>query len=285
MIEREDFMKKRRWPTIILLSIFFIGLSVMLYPAISNYWNSKTQSEAIVDYEKLMQSLSLEDYDAYFAEAEAYNEQLAALDAPLADYNKIEGYNDILNLSGNGMMGYVTISKIGVELPLYHGTSESVLNIAVGHLKGTSFPIPGNNTHSVLSAHRGLPTAKLFTDLNRLELGDTFEIKILNRTTIYEVDQIKVINPKDLDDIQIIDDEEHCTLLTCHPYGINTERLLVRGRRIDSSTHRTYYITSDAYKIDTLIVTPIVALPMLFVLLLIVFFKPVKKPPTGVYTK
>lgn len=272
---------KKRLSTFILLLIFFIGLSVLLYPAISNYWNSKTQSQAIVDYEKAMEDLQQEDYSAVFEQAERYNQQLSEVDFPLMDYEQVEGYDSILDLNGNGMMGYLKIEKIGVELPIYHGTEESVLNVAAGHVEGSSLPIGGESTHAVISAHRGLPSAKLFTNLDRMEIGDTFTITILDRVLTYEVDKIQIVEPSEVDGLLIEDGEDYCTLLTCTPYGINTHRLLVRGRRIETVEHKTIHITSEAYRIDTLIVTPIVALPMLFILMMIVLFKPVKKEQTG----
>ena len=273
--------KKNKWSTFILLLFFFIGLSVMLYPAISSYWNSLTQSAAITDYEKMLENLPKEDYDAYFERAEEYNVQLASLTLPLIEYGEIDGYNDILNLTGNGMMGYISIDKIGVELPIYHGTSESVLGSASGHVEGTSFPIEGDSVHAVISAHRGLPSATLFTHLDRMEIGDIFEITLLDRTFTYQVDQIRTVLPSDSSDITISSGEEYCTLLTCTPYGINTHRLLVRGRILGAAQEKNIYIRSDAHLVNSLIVTPIVALPMLFVLMMIVLFKPAKKQETG----
>jgi len=179
---------------------------------------------------------------------------------------------DTLNVSGNGIMGYITIQKLGVELPIYHGTSTEILNDACGHLEGSSLPIGGPSTHSVLSAHRGLPHAKLFTDLDKMELGDTFTITILNRTVTYMVDQIKVIQPDRTEDLDIVKNEDYCTLLTCTPYGINSHRLLVRGTRIENAKP-ILYITSNAYKIDSLVATPIVAAPILFVLLIVLMVK------------
>lgn len=264
-----------------LLAVFFVGLSVMLYPAISSYWNSRTQSAAIVDYEKMLANIPIEDYDEFFAKAEEYNKELAQLKHPLIEYKKLPGYNDVLNVNGLGMMGYITIDTIGVELPLYHGTSESVLNIAAGHLEGTSFPVGTEGSHAVVSAHRGLPNATLFTNLNHLEIGDTFEFTILNKTITYQVDQIKVVTPDEVQDLLIDPENEYCTLLTCTPYGINTHRLLVRGVKIDSAAHKKIYITADAHQIDSLIVTPIVALPILFTLMIIVLMKPVKKDDLG----
>ena len=267
--------------TIILLLCFFIGLSVLLYPSISSYWNSKTQTQAIVDYEGMLARIKAEDYDMYFEEADRYNRKLAVLEEPFADCEKVKGYEDILDVSGNGMMGYITVPKISQELPVYHGTSESVLAVAVGHFEGSSFPIGGIDTHSVVSAHRGLPTATLFTYLDRMEIGDTFYFKILDREITYEVDQIRIVEPHELELIQIEPGGDYCTLVTCTPYGINTQRLLVRGRRLDTSVKRNIYIANEAYRVDTLIVMPVVALPILAVLMLYVLFVPVKKENLG----
>ena len=263
--------------TIILLVSFFIGLSVLLYPSISSYWNAKTQSKAIVDYESMLSQYKPEDYTAIWAEADAYNKQLAQLNEPLVEHNRLPDYNSILNVGGTGMMGYITVPKISQELPVYHGTSDGVLSVAVGHLQGTSLPVGGENTHCVVSAHRGLPTAVLFTHLDRMEIGDIFYFTILDRTITYEVDQIRIVKPDDASLIQIKDGKDYCTLLTCTPYGINTQRLLVRGHQIDASQTRNLYVANEAYRIEPLVVMPIVALPIIFVLLIYVMFSPVKK--------
>lgn len=263
--------------TIIMLSLFFIGLSVLLYPAISSYWNSKTQSQVVQSYENMIEKMSREDSDAIFEAAEAYNEALLGLEHPLRQYNQVEGYYKTLNLNDMGMMGYITIDRIGVELPIYHSVSESVLSFAAGHMEGSSLPVGGESVHTVLSAHRGLPNAKLFTDLDRVQEGDIFSIKILDRTFLYQVDQVLTVWPENTADIQIVEGKDYCTLVTCTPYGINTHRLLVRGVRIDTVTERQVYVGDEAYRIDTLIVTPIVALPILFVLIMIVMFQPVKQ--------
>ena len=271
-----------RKSTIILLVTFFIGLSVLLYPSISSYWNSKTQSEAIVNYEAMLAAYTPEDYTSIFDAAHQYNADLAALPYALRDYPQLSGrYHDILDVSGTGMMGYVSIPKIGQELPIYHGTSEAVLAIAVGHLEGTSFPIGGSSTHAVISAHRGLPNAVLFTHLDRMEVGDTFSFTFLDRTIVYEVDQIRIVEPDDLSLIGITPDRSYCTLLTCTPYGINTQRLLVRGHEIDATQQRNLYIANEAYRIDPLVVMPMVALPIITVLLVYVMFAPVKKETLG----
>ena len=272
---------RSRKSTIILLVSFFIGLSVMLYPSISSYWNSKTQSKAVFNYEQMMASIKAEDFTQYFDAANDYNRQLAALKSPYLECSSLSQYWDVLNLTGNGMMGYITIQKISQELPIYHGTGDNVLSFAVGHLEGSSLPVGGESTHCVVSAHRGLPTAVLFTHLDRMEVGDTFSFTILDRSYTYEVDQIRIVDPNDLSLIQIEEGKDYCTLLTCTPYGINTQRLLVRGHQIDMSQDRKIYIANEAYRIEPMIVTPLVALPMIFVLLIYVMFAPVKKETLG----
>jgi len=268
--------------TFILLISFFIGLSVLLYPTISSYWNSKTQSEAIVDYESMLANYEPEDFSKMFKKAEEYNKELYSLDFPLQEYSQIENeYWKTLNVTGTGMMGYISIPKISQELPIYHGTSDSVLGIAVGHFQGSSLPVGGKNTHSVVSAHRGLPNATLFTYLDRMEIGDTFTFTILDKTFVYEVDQIRIVEPDDTNLIQIVEGKDYCTLLTCTPYGINTQRLLVRGHQVDTTQERNLYISNEAYRVDVLIVMPIVALPMLLILMIIVLLKPVKKDDLG----
>lgn len=257
---------------IILVLMLFVGICGLLYPSVSQYWNTKTQTRAVENYREILNSLRPEDYQAYFQEAEAYNVELNALNAPLVEYRKLKGYNSILNVGGNGVMGYVSITKLGVELPLYHGISAEVLNVACGHLEGTSLPVGGENTHCVLSAHRGLPHAKLFTELDKMEVGDTFTITVLNRTVTYQVDQIKVVLPNETNDVQIVAGEDLCTLLTCTPYGINSHRLLVRGTRIENAAP-VLHVTSNAYRIDSLVATPVVAAPILLILLIVLMIK------------
>ena len=275
---------KRDKVGIFLVLMLFIGVCVLLYPALSQYWNSKTQTHAVDNYQDILDSLQKEDYTKYFEEADHYNVALRNLDVPLMEYGQLTEYNQILNVSGTGVMGYITIEKLGVELPLYHGTSDSVLNIACGHMEGTSLPVGGESTHSVLSAHRGLPHAKLFTDLDKMELGDVFTITILDRTLTYQVDQIKVVNPNEIDEVHIIEGEDHCTLLTCTPYGINSHRLLVRGTRIENVAP-ILYVTSNAFKIDSLVATPIVAAPMLLILLVVLMVKYRDKESKPLFSK
>ena len=265
---RKRERKKGSLSTIILVVILLIGLSVMLYPTISDYWNSFHQTRAIANYDAVVAELDETDYEVLFAEAEQYNEQLRRLSAPFSESERLSGaYNNVLDVAGNGIIGYISINKIGVELPIYHGTSESVLNVAAGHLEGSSLPIGGESRHSVISAHRGLPSAKLFTDLDRLEVTDTFTITILNQVLTYEVDQIRIVLPSELDTLGIIQGQDHCTLITCTPYGVNTHRLLVRGKRIETpEAASSARITADAVRIDPILVAPVAAAPMLLAL-------------------
>lgn len=257
---------------ILLVLMLFVGVCGLLYPSVSQYWNSKTQTRAVENYQEILNSLKQEDYEVFFQEADRYNVELSELKNPLLNYRQLDGYNEILNINGNGIMGYVSIPKLGVEIPIYHGISAEVLNVACGHLEGTSLPVGGENTHCVLSAHRGLPHAKLFTDLDKLEVGDTFTLTVLNRTLTYQVDQIKVVRPDEIDDVQLVAGKDLCTLLTCTPYGINSHRLLVRGTRIENAAP-VLYVTSNAYRIDSLVATPVVAAPILLILLIVLMVK------------
>ena len=264
---------------IILTIGFLIGISVLLYPSISNFWNSKTQSRAIVDYEAVLEYLEPEDYTAIFQAAYDYNEALYQTEFPLGDYHSVPGYHDALKLEGTSIIGYVKIDKIGVELPIFHGTSDDVLNRGVGHLEGSSLPVGGENTHSVMSAHRGLPSSKLFTDLDRLELGDTFQVVILDQILTYQVDQIKIVTPNEFEDLLIVEGMDYCTLFTCTPYGINTHRLLVRGIRVETIIEKpAIYVSNDAFRIEPTLVMPAVAAPMLLVFLIHLMLK-YREPP------
>ena len=269
----------RRITAILLTLGFLVGVCILLYPAFSDFWNSKTQSHAIVNYESVLQNMEPKDYTEIFDNAHAYNQAIYETTFPLNHPQQVPGYYDTLRITDNDMIGYLKIDRIGVELPIYHGTSEAVLNKGVGHLEGSSLPVGGENTHSVMSAHRGLPSAKLFTDLDRLEKGDTFQIIVLDQVLTYQVDQIKVIEPTDLSALQIIEGGDYCTLFTCTPYGINTHRLLVRGVRIETITEKpVIYVSNEAFQIEPLLVTPAVAAPMLLVLLIHLLVK-YREPP------
>lgn len=267
-------MKKNR-SNIILILIFLVGLSVMLYPTVSDYVNQKNQSRAVASYSEEVENLSDVDYRAYFDAADDYNRRLA--ETPDAFYRpeEVSGYTDTLDVSGTGIMGYITISKIGVELPVYHGTSDGVLQVAAGHLEGSSLPVGGAGTHAVISAHRGLPSAKLFTNLDELEVGDTFTITVLDRVLTYEVDQISIVLPTETDLLQPVEGKDYVTLMTCTPYGINTHRLLVRGKRIENAENQKHIrVTADALRIEPIIVAPALAVPMLLVLLVVMLAVP-----------
>lgn len=267
---------KNRASSVILVIILLAGLSLLLYPSFADFWNSKTQSRVISDYESTLHSLSKEDYSAYFLEAYAYNEKLRALPFPLMDHKDLPGYEEALRVGDQSIMGYITIDKIHVQLPIYHGTSDSVLNVGVGHMKGSSLPSGENSTHAVLSAHRGLPSAKLFTNLDQLVEGDRFFITVFDTLFTYEVDQIRIILPDQLEELFIEEDQTLCTLMTCTPYGINTHRLLVRGHLVENDKP-PLYISAEAYEVDSLLVVPIVAIPILLILLLLLLLKPKKR--------
>lgn len=277
-------MKKRNLSTLILILVFLVGLGILLYPSVSNWWNSRVQSRAIVDYDAVVANQSKEDYDEEFAKADAYNQALSKLSSPLMNYDQIEGYEEILNVTGTGIMGYIEIPRINVKLPIYHGTSDAVLNVAVGHLEGTSLPVGGSGTHCVLSAHRGLPSAKLFTNLDKVEEGDTFTITVLDRLLTYEVDQIRIVEPQEVNELDIVPGEDYVTLLTCTPYGINTHRLLVRGHRIDNAEENEIIIRNEAYELDSTMLAPVVAAPLLVILLIILLVK-YRKPKKKGYRK
>ncbi len=267
-------MKKNR-SNIILILIFLVGLSVMLYPTVSDYINQKNQSRAVASYSEEVENLSDVDYQAYFDAADDYNRRLA--ETPDAFYRpeEVSGYTDTLDVSGTGIMGYITIPKIGVELPVYHGTSDGVLQVAAGHLEGSSLPVGGAGTHAVISAHRGLPSAKLFTNLDELEAGDTFTITVLDRVLTYEVDQISIVLPTETDLLQPVEGKDYVTLMTCTPYGINTHRLLVRGKRIENAENQKHIrVTADALRIEPIIVAPALAVPMLLVMLVVMLAVP-----------
>ena len=262
---------KKHIPTIVFGLIFLVGLAVMLYPTVSDYINSKHQTRAIASYQEKVSNMKEEDYEKAFAAAEAYNQKLAETPEAFYEPDLLDGYDDILDITGTGIMGYISIPKINVELPIYHGTDDSRLQTAAGHLQGSSLPVGGASTHSVICGHRGLPSSTLFTHLDRLEKGDTFSITILNRTMTYQVDLISIVEPDEVDKLQITDGEDYCTLQTCTPYGINTQRLLVRGTRIAEDAPESVRITADAYQIEPIVIAPLVAIPIVLLLVLALF--------------
>ncbi|MBD5455465.1 MAG: class C sortase [Lachnospiraceae bacterium] len=260
---------KKHLTTIILYLVMLIGLCLLLYPSVADWWNSRHQSQVISSYVEAVESMNTEDMEALLEAARAYNKRLSVkgISFLLAEEEMAE-YESLLDISGSGVMGYVQIPKINVSLPVYHGTDEAVLQIAVGHIAGTSLPVGGEGTHSVLSGHRGLPSAKLFTDLDQIEEGDIFTVSVLNETITYKVDQIRIVLPEDVTELQIIPGEDYCTLVTCTPYGINTHRILVRGRRIEN-LREVIIVNAEAVRISPLLVIPAVGIPIIFMLLVI----------------
>lgn len=263
--------KKRRGHLVdlILVLAVLIGAGLLVYPTFSDWWNDLHQSRAIAGYVARVSDMSEESSSSMWEAAQIYNEKLLTKSGDrfiLTDEEK-ELYNSILDVTGTGIMGYVNIPKIGVSLPIYHGTDPAVLEIAVGHIEGSSLPVGGKGTHCVISGHRGLPSAKLFTDIDQLQEGDTFQLQVLNRTLTYEVDQIRIVLPDELQDLAIDPEQDYCTLVTCTPYGVNTHRLLVRGHRIEEEqTELT--VSADAVQIEPRYVVPFIALPILVLIAL-----------------
>lgn len=264
--------KKSSFVTVILIAALLAGALLLLYPTVSDYWNSFHQSRAIASYAEQVADLDDNTYDQIWADARAYNETLDNSTSRFVmteEQKKI--YEALLNIADNGVMGYIEIPKIKCNLPIYHGTDEAVLQIAIGHVQGSSLPAGGESTHCVLSGHRGLPSAKLFSDLDQLTEGDVFLLRVLDETLTYEVDQIRTVLPDELDDLAIEEGKEYCTLVTCTPYGINSHRLLVRGHRVENqASASTIRVTADAMQIEPLLIAPLVAVPMLLVLLVMV---------------
>lgn len=250
---------------ILLVLLLVAGLCIMGYPSFSNWWNESRASRAIASYDENIAALNAAEYQAKLDAAYEFNEELNRTNHSwYLEGDQKERYESILNFGDKGIMGRIEIPDLFVNLPVYHGTSDSVLQVGIGHLEGSSFPVGGEGTHSVLSGHRGLPSAKLFTGLDKLEVGDIFMIHIMNETYTYEIDQIRIVLPSETSDLEPVRGEDYCTLMTCTPYGINTHRLLVRGKRIPNYSAEA--IRADAVQIDPNIVAPIAAIPMLLVL-------------------
>lgn len=261
---------KKHASTILLILILLIGLSLLLYPTFADWWNSFHQSRAIATYSAQVADIDNDKYHQIWDDAWQYNRSLTARanSFVLTDEQK-EEYAKLLDVGSNGVMGYVDIPSIGVSLPVYHGTDEAVLQVAVGHLEWTSLPVGGAGSHCVVSGHRGLPSAKLFTDIDKLVAGDLFMMQVLDETLTYEVDQILIVEPHDTKDLVVVEGQDLCTLVTCTPYGINSHRLLVRGHRVENQeVAKTVRVTANAIQIEPVLVAPIVAAPMLLILLI-----------------
>ena len=262
---------RKHLSTIVLVILLLIGLSLLLYPTVSDYWNSFHQTKAITTYAENVAALDNASYDAIWEAARQYNRNLCSRSNSflLSEEQKAE-YESLLDISGQGVMGYIEIPEIDVSLPIYHGTEDPVLQVAIGHLEWSSLPVGGESTHCVLSGHRGLPSAKLFTNLDKLQTGDIFMLRVLDNVLTYEVDQILIVEPQETGALRIEEGKDYCTLVTCTPYGINTHRLLVRGHRIDNIEEaKTVRVTADAIQIEPLLVAPVVAIPILLLLLIL----------------
>lgn len=258
--------------TIILIVVCFLGLSLLLYPTIADYWNRTYAAKSVSSYVQKLETMSAEEANDIWLEAVEYNQDLYEKQKLNNTADLLESrYWRCLNADNDGMIGYIEIPRMGVTLAVYHGTSDAVLSTSVGHLDWTSLPTGGRNTHCCLSAHRGLAKAKLFTDLDMLREGDTFKLNILNEILTYEVDQIRTVTPYDVAELEIVEGKDYCTLITCTPYGINTHRLLVRGHRIETVDY--VHVISEAVIIDPLIVAPVLSFPLLFTLFMMVMLK------------
>lgn len=260
---------KKNSSSIILVVIFLIGLSLLLYPSFSDYWNSMHQSQAIASYTEKMAEVDDRQYEEMLEAAKDYNKRLVKKSdrwTPTEDETK--EYMSLLDVGGTGIMGYVEIPSIAVSLPIYHGVDEAVLQIAIGHIEGTTLPVGGKGTHCAISGHRGLPSAKLFTNIDRLKVGDDFILYVLDEVLTYEVDQIRIVEPSDLSELELKDDKDLCTLVTCTPYGVNTHRLLVRGHRVETLKQNAIRVSADAMQIDEILVASLLTIPMLLVLLI-----------------
>lgn len=265
--------KKSNVTTYLLILVLLAGLSLLLYPSFSDYWNSFHQSRAIAGYTEEVSSMDNDVYEDFRSQAQQYNEKLflrqKTENAFLIPEEQLAEYEQLLDVTGLGIMGYIEIPSIDVSLPIYHGTSDTVLQIAVGHLDWTSLPVGGESTHCVLSGHRGLPSAKLFTNLDKLSVGDTFLMQVLDEVLTYEVDQILIVEPDETQALMIEEGKDYCTLVTCTPYGVNSHRLLVRGHRIETVQEaKAIRIPADAVQIEPLLVAPLLSLPILLILLI-----------------
>lgn len=257
---------KKHLLTVILVAGLVAGAGLLLYPSVANYWNSFHQTRAIMSYSDAVSDMSQEDYATILDEAKAYNKKLGktGIHWKMTDEEK-EEYNRMLKIDGSDVMGYISIPKIHVKLPMYHGTEEAVLQTSIGHLEQTSLPVGGKSSHCSVSGHRGLPSARLFTDLDMLKEGDTWTMNILNETLTYEADQIRIVEPEDLSNLNITEKKDYCTLVTCTPYGVNSHRLLIRGHRIPNADGDAN-LTADAIQIEPMYIAPFLSIPILIAL-------------------
>ncbi len=267
----------KKLSTVLLIATFVAGLSLLLYPTVSNYWNTLHASRAVATYVDAVQNMGEDKRREMLQKAIDYNKSLTSDNQRLTISSaRRQEYESILDVDGNGMIGYIEIPNVNITLPVYHGTNDDVLQIAVGHLDWTSLPVGGTSTHCVLSGHRGLPSAKLFTNLDQVKEGDTFVIRVLDEVLTYEVDQIRIVEPAAVDDLMIENGKDYCTLVTCTPYGVNSHRLLVRGHRVENESE-SIRVTSEAIQIEPLIVAPAIAIPTLIIIFVLLIASSNKK--------
>ena len=237
-------------------------------------WNQKRQSQAVETYSNQVKGMESDKKKALLEQAQQYNKKLLSESDPIKNHVDDYEYDNMLSVDDTGIMGYISIPQIDVKLPIYHGTGDEAISQGAGHLQGSSLPVGGEGTHCVLSSHRGLPKAKLFTDLDRLNVGDRFSLTVLDQTITYQVDLISIVEPEDIDNLKIEEGKDYCTLLTCTPYGVNTQRLLVRGSRVNEPT---IVVENEARRINTLYVAVVIAIPIIIILLLYMVVKDRKK--------
>lgn len=262
-----DSKIRSRLSSAFIVLIAISGLCLLLYPSVANSMNKHKQLGRMETYDEAIQEMDEVDFEKIFSAAEKYNQQLRSMSAPLSQFNDVTGYDDLLNINGTGIMGYVTIPIINVRLPIYHGSSSEVLDVGAGHLQGSSLPIGGTDTHAVISAHTGLPSARLFTDIDRLTVGDTFTISVLDRDLTYQVEEILIIEPSETQELDVISGGDYVTLMTCTPYGINSHRLLVRSKRVILPDEKNIKIFADAVKVDYLLTYTVIAVPLFIIIL------------------
>lgn len=260
---------RRHLLTVVMTAGLIIGISLLLYPSVANYWNTYHQAKTIMDYSETVANMDKEDYKKILKNAREYNVRLAetGIKWNMTDAERAE-YNKELSIDETGIMGFVSIPKFHIRCPIFHGTEEETLQTAIGHIEGSSLPVGGESTHTLISGHRGLPSARLFTDLDKVKEGDTWTLTILNETITYECDQIRIVLPDDLSDLRIEEGKDYCTLITCTPYGVNTHRLLVRGHRVPNA-NGSADVTADAIQIEPIYIAPFLAGPILVILLII----------------
>jgi sortase A len=252
--------------TFILVAILLLGVALVAYPSVSNWWNEVRSTRAVTNYQEEVQEMDQNRHDMMLEAAHRYNAGLSRLYAARLSEEKKAEYEQLLNIGGNGIMGYIDIERINALLPIYHGTDEYVLQKGIGHVEWSSLPVGGEGTHCVLSGHRGLPSAKLFSDLDVLDIGDVFSLVVMDEVFSYEIDQIRIVEPKEVEELMITPGQDYCTLVTCTPYGVNSHRILARGHRVETEKQSRIRVVSDATRVSNIIVAPFVAIPLALLL-------------------